>query len=145
MPVLGQVLEKYPRDVKVVFKNFPLNSHRFALQAAAAALAAGDQGKFWEFHDRLFENYSHLNDQIIRGIALSLNLDMVEFDKELKDPEIQKRIRQDIIDGSQAGVNSTPTVFINGKLLRNRSFAGFQTAIEKELQSLGNKTVKPNN
>jgi protein-disulfide isomerase len=143
VPVLGQVLEKYPRDVKVVFKNFPLSSHSFALQAAAAALAAGTQGKFWEFHDRLFENYNHLNDQVIRGIALSLNLDMVEFEKNVKDPEIQKRIRQDIIDGRQAGVNSTPTVFINGKLLRNRSFAGFQAAIEKELQSLGNKTAKP--
>ncbi len=144
MPVLGQVLEKYPRDVKVVFKNFPLNSHRFAFQAAAAALAAGAQGKFWEFHDRLFENYNHLNDQTIRDIALSLNLDMVEFEKKMKDPEIQKRIRQDIIDGSQAGVNSTPTVFINGRLLRNRSFAGFQAAIEKELQSLDNKAAKPN-
>jgi len=144
VPVLGQVLEKYPRDVKVVFKNFPLSSHSFALQAAAAALAAGTQGKFWEFHDRLFENYNHLNDEIIRGIALSLNLDMVEFEKKMKDPEIQKRIRQDLIDGSQAGVNSTPSVFINGRLLRNRSFAGFQAAIEKELQSLGNKTVKPN-
>jgi protein-disulfide isomerase len=143
VPVLGQVLEKYPRDVKVVFKNFPLSSHSFALQAAAAALAAGIQGKFWEFHDRLFENYNHLNDQVIRGIALSLNLDMVEFEKNVKDPEIQKRIRQDIIDGRQAGVNSTPTVFINGKLLKNRSFAGFQAAIEKELQSLGNKTAKP--
>jgi len=144
VPVLGQVLEKYPRDVKVVFKNFPLNSHRFALEAAAAALAAGTQGKFWEFHDRLFENYNHLNDQTIRGIAVSLNLDIVEFEKKMKDPEIQKRIRQDIIDGRQAGVNSTPTVFINGKLLKNRSLAGFQAAIEKELQSLGKKTAKPN-
>ena len=51
MPVLGQVLEKYPQDVKVVFKNFPLRSHIFAEKAAVAALAAGDQGKFWEFHD----------------------------------------------------------------------------------------------
>jgi protein-disulfide isomerase len=144
VPVLGQVLERYPKDVKFVFKNFPLNSHRFAMKAAAAALAAGSQGKFWEFHDRLFENYNRINDQKIREIALSLNLDEVELEKKMTDPEIQKRIRQDIFDGRQAGVNSTPSVFINGKLLRNRSLAGFQAAIEKELQVIGDKTVKPN-
>jgi len=144
VPVLGQVLEKYPQDVKVVFKNFPLNSHRFALKAAEAALAAGSQGKFWEFHDRLFENYNRLNDQKIREIALSLNLDEAAFEKKMKDPAIEMKIRQDIIDGNAAGVNSTPTVFINGRLLRNRSFAGFQAAIGKELQSLGIKSIKPN-
>lgn len=107
-------------------------------------MAAGTQGKFWEFHDRLFENYNRLNDQKIREIASSLNLDEVEFEKQMQDPEIRKRIRQDIIDGNEAGVNSTPSVFINGRLLRNRRFAGFQAAIEKELQALGKQTVKPN-
>ena len=144
MPVLGQVLEKYPKDVKVVFKNFPLRSHRYAVEAAAAALAAGSQGKFWEFHDRLFENYNRLNDQKIREIALLLNLDEAEFNTKMRDPEIQQRIRQDILDGRQAGVNSTPTVFINGRLLRNRSFAGFQAAIDKELQRIGQESGKPN-
>ena len=144
MPVLGQVLEKYPKDVKVVFKNFPLRSHRYAVEAAAAALAAGSQGKFWEFHDRLFENYNRLNDQKIREIALLLNLDEAEFNTKMRDPEIQQRIRQDILDGRQAGVNSTPSVFINGRLLRNRSFAGFQAAIDKELQRIGQESGKPN-
>jgi protein-disulfide isomerase len=102
-----------------------------------AALAAGSQGKFWEFHDRLFKNYNRLNDQTIRKIALSLNLDQAEFEKKMMDPEIRRRIRQDLLDGRQAGVNSTPTVFINGRLLRNRSLAGFQAAIGKELKTLG--------
>jgi len=141
--LLEQVLEKYPRDVKIVFKNFPISSHQFAVKAAAAALAAGSQGKFWEFHDRLFENYNRINDQKIRDIALSLNLDEVEFNKKMKDPEVESKIRQDFLDGRQAGVNSTPTVFINGRLLKNRSLAGFQAAIDKELQTLSNKTVKP--
>ena len=139
MPVLEQVLEKYPRDVKVVFKNFPLRSHKFAIQAAAAALAAESQGKFWEFHDRLFENYNRINDQKIKDIALSLNLDQMEFEKKMQDPEVQNRIRQDVLDGSKAGVNSTPTVFINGRLLRDRSFSGFQAAVDKELLRLSNK------
>ena len=144
MPVLGQVLEKYPKDVKIVFKNFPLSSHRFALKAAAAALAAGSQGKFWEFHDRLFENYNRLNDQIIGQIATDLNLDLVEFEKSMRDPAIEEKISQDVYDGRQAGVNSTPSVFINGRRLRNRSLEGFQEAIDKELQKLGNKAPEPN-
>ena len=138
------MLEKYPRDVKVVFKNFPLSSHRFALKAAAAALAAERQGKFWEFHDRLFENYNRLNDQTIGQIASALNLDLVEFEKSMRDPAIEEKIRQDVYDGRQAGVNSTPSVFINGRRLRNRSLEGFQEAIDKELQRLGKKAPAPN-
>jgi protein-disulfide isomerase len=140
VPVLGQVLDKYPNDVKVVFKNFPLRSHKFALKAAAAALAAGNQGKFWEFHDQLFENYNRIDDQTIGQIASALNLDLVEFEKSMRDPAIEERIRQDIYDGQQAGVNSTPSVFINGRRLKNRSLEGFQEAVEKELQVLGKKT-----
>ena len=138
------MLEKYPRDVKVVFKNFPLSSHRYALKAAAAAMAAERQGKFWEFHDRLFENYNRLNDQTIGQIASALNLDLVEFEKSMRDPAIEEKIRQDVYDGRQAGVNSTPSVFINGRRLRNRSLEGFQEAIEKELQRLGKKALGPN-
>ena len=138
------MLEKYPKDVKVVFKNFPLSSHRYALKAAAAALAAGSQGKFWEFHDRLFENYNRLNDQTIGQIASALNLDLVEFEKSMRDPAIEEKIRQDVYDGRQAGVNSTPSVFINGRRLRNRSLEGFQEAIDKELQRLGKKAPAPN-
>ena len=138
------MLEKYPKDVKVVFKNFPLSSHRYALKAAAAALAAERQGKFWEFHDRLFENYNRLNDQTIGQIASALNLDLVEFEKSMRDPAIEEKIRQDVYDGRQAGVNSTPSVFINGRRLRNRSLEGFQEAIEKELQRLGKKAPEPN-
>jgi protein-disulfide isomerase len=137
------VLEKYPTDVKVVFKNFPLSSHTFALKAAAAALAAGNQGKFWEFHDRLFENYNRLNDQVIGQIATALNLDLAEFEKSMHDPAIEEKIRQDVNDGRQAGVNSTPSVFINGRRIRNRSLEGFQEAIEKELQKLGKKAPEP--
>jgi len=113
------------------------------MKAAAAALAAGSQGKFWEFHDRLFENYNRLNDQIIGQIATALNLDLAEFEKSMGDPAIEQRIKQDVYDGRQAGVNSTPSVFINGRRLKNRSLEGFQAAIEKEMQVLGKKTQGP--
>jgi len=134
VPVLEQVLEKYPKEAKLVFKNLPLNNHRFAQQAAAAALAADKQGKFWEFHDELFANYNRLNDEKIREIAVDVGLDMTLYETSLKDPEIQGIIAQDIKDAVQAGVRGTPTIFINGKQLRNRSLAGFQEAIDRELK-----------
>ena len=134
MPLLEQVLEKYPKDVKLVFKNFPLRNHRFAKPAAVAALAAEKQGKFWEFHDLLFENYNRLNTQKIQEIAQELNLDINKFEQDQKDPEILAMISRDLAEGSKAGVRGTPTIFINGRLLKNRSLAGFQAQIDRELK-----------
>jgi protein-disulfide isomerase len=136
VPLLEQVLEKYPDDVKIVFKNFPLRNHKFAMKAATAALAAESQGKFWEFHDLLFKNYNKLNDQKISEIALELRLNQTKFNTKMKDPMITAMIRQDVREGAQAGVRGTPTVFINGRLLKKRSLQGFQAAIDKELQKL---------
>jgi protein-disulfide isomerase len=140
VPVLEQVLEKYPHNVKIAFKNYPLRNHKFAMKAAMAALAAESQGKFWEFHDELFKNYNKLSDQKIREIALGLGFDQAEFEKKTNDPKLTAMIRQDLRDGAQAGVRGTPSIFINGRRLKNRSLQGFQAAIDKELQRLGKKT-----
>ena len=128
------MLEKYPNQVKLVFKNFPLRNHQFSMQAAIAALAAEKQGKFWEFHDLLFKNYNHLNEEKIKEIAQQLNLDMKKFEKDRKDPQIRAMINRDLAEGNRVGVRGTPTIFINGRLLRNRSMAGFQELIEKALK-----------
>ena len=143
MPVLEQVLEKYPEDVKVVFKNFPLRNHKFAMKAAVAALAAESQGKFWEFHDLLFENYNKLNDQKIQDIAVAVGLNLEEYEKKKKDSAITRQVRQDLSDGQKAGVRGTPTIFINGIRLRDRSLKGFQAAIDKQLEKLGKAATKP--
>ena len=143
MPVLEQVLEKYPNDVKIAFKNFPLRNHKFAMPAALAALAASEQGKFWEFHDLLFENYNKLNDQKINEIAQTVGLNLEEYEKKKKDPAIQRRINQDLLDGKRAGVRGTPTIFINGRRLKDRSLRGFQVAITRELQKMGKTATKP--
>jgi protein-disulfide isomerase len=134
VPVLEQVLEKNPDKVKLVFKNFPLRNHKFAMQAATAALAAEKQGKFWEFHDLLFKDYNRLNEQKVKEIAQKLKLDMQQFEKDRKDPGIRALINRDVSEGSRAGVRGTPTIFVNGRLLRNRSMAGFQELIEKALK-----------
>ena len=143
MPVLEQVLEKYPQDVKVVFKNFPLQNHKYARKAAIAALAAESQGKFWEFHDLLFENYNRLNDKKIQEIAQTVGLNLEEYEKMKKDSAIQGKLRRDLSDGRRAGVRGTPTVFINGRRLRDRSFKGFQAAVDKQLEKLGKTANKP--
>ena len=119
--------------MKLVFKNFPLNNHKFARPAAIAALAANKQGKFWELHDQLYKNYNKLSEQKIREIAQQVGLDMEKFDKDMKDPELQAIVQRDFQEGAIAGVRGIPTIFVNGRLLRNRSFQGFQAAIEKEL------------
>jgi protein-disulfide isomerase len=129
------VLEKNPNQVKLVFKNFPLRNHKFAMPAAIAALAAEKQGKFWEFHDLLFQNYNRLNEQKVKEIAQQLKLNMEKFEKDRKDPRIRAMINRDLAEGNRAGVRGTPTVFINGRLLRNRSMDGFQELIEKVLKN----------
>jgi len=137
-PTLKQVLDLYPDKVKLVYKNFPLSMHQYAMKAAIAALAAEKQGKFWEFHDLLFENYNHLNDAKIKEIALELNLDEAKFETDLNDPTLESKIRKDQRDGTRADVGGTPTIFINGKVVRNRSLEGFKQMIDKALQSRNN-------
>ena len=128
------MLEKYPKEVKLVMKHFPLPMHDFARKAALAALTAAKQGKFWEFHERLYSNQSSLNDTKIQEIAKELNLDIEKFNLDLKDQTIESLIDRDIKNGQKEGVRGTPTIFINGKLLSNRSIQGFQQAIENELK-----------
>lgn len=113
------------------------------MTAAVAALAAESQGKFWEFHDLLFKNYNKLNDQKIQEIAQAVGLNMEEYEKKKNDPAIEKKVRQDFSDGQRAGVRGTPTVFINGIRLRDRSLQGFQAAIDKQLEKLGKTAAKP--
>ncbi len=127
------MLEKYPNDVKIVIKHFPLPSHKSARPAATAALAAHKQGKFWEFHAKLFENYRSLDEIKIEEIAIELKLDMEKFAADRKSPEIKALIERDIRNGKAIGVRGTPTIFLNGKRVKNRSMQGFQQMIEAEI------------
>ena len=96
-----------------------------------------------EFHDLLFENYNKLSDQKIQEIAQAVGLNLEEYEKKKKDPAIERKVRQDFSEGRQAGVRGTPTIFINGIRLRDRSLKGFQAAIDKQLQKLGKTATKP--
>jgi len=135
------VLEKYPNEVKLIFKNFPLTKHRFAKRAAMAAFAARRQGRFWEYHDLLFENFERLSDQKIWQIARELGLDLERFEKDMKDLVLVAKINQDIRLGARAGVRGTPTIFINGRVSRAKTLKGLQGAVEKEVARIGKGTV----
>jgi len=134
------VLEQYPNDVKLVFKNFPLTRiHKFAMKAAVASQAANQQGKFWEYHDELFKNYNKLNDETFDETAQSLGLDMAQFKKDMENPALTALVQRDLKDGVDAGVRGTPTIFINGRLLQQRSLPGFKQVIDEELEKKKNK------
>lgn len=133
-PTLKEVLAKHPKEVKLVIKNFPLSFHKYARKAAAFALAAARQGKFEPFHGKLFENYGTLSDAKVEEIANELGLDVAKLKKDMADPAIERQISKDISDGKRAGVRGTPTVFINGRLLKQRGVKGMEDLIRAALK-----------
>ncbi len=134
-PTLKKVLTAYPDDVRLVYKDFPLSRlHNQAENAARAARAAGEQGKYWEMHDLIFENNNKLSDDMFRELAERLNLDIARFMADYRSRRYDKQIQEDINLGRSIGVTGTPTLFINGKRMRSRSFNDFRAAIEAELK-----------
>ena len=128
------MLKQYPKSVKVVFKNFPLSNHKFAIKAAAAALAAERQGKFWEFHDELFKHYRNLNDKKILDIAQKMGLNEAQFHKDRQDPEILGKINLDYEEGQKIEVKGIPAVFMNGRRISNRDIKNLRSMVEKQLK-----------
>jgi protein-disulfide isomerase len=110
-----EILKLFPNDVRLVFKQFPLDSHRDAEFGAEAALAAQEQGKFWEMHDRLYAGYPDLSRRTIMKYAQQIGLDMKRFSSDLDSRRFQARVHREEQEGEKAGVEGTPTFFINGK------------------------------
>ncbi len=133
VPLLDQVMEQYKGKVKLVFKNMPLQFHEMAEPAARAALAANEQGKFWEFHDKLFA-LPQLKPEALNAVATALGLDMARFNSDMQSPMIQQKLSKDMLDAQKAGVTGTPTLYINGRKLKQRSIEGFQALIDDELK-----------
>ena len=118
----------------MIFKNYPLAYHAFSRKAAIAAAAAQRQGEFWEYHDRLFANYDHLDDQKFREIARELNLDLEKFEKDMHDPATSLRVDKDYQLGRSVGVGGTPTIFINGSITKARTPEEFRMIIDDNLK-----------
>jgi protein-disulfide isomerase len=123
-PTLKTLKSEYGARIQIVFRHFPLQFHNHALEASYAAAAAGLQGKFWEMHNLLYENqsmWSQVGDfrPILINFAGQIGLDIPRFTRDIDGLEVMSLVRDDTRRGSAAGVNSTPTVFINGQLIPN--------------------------
>jgi len=114
-PQLKAILQAYPTQVRLFFKEFPLDIHSQAALAAAAAVAAQKQGKFWPMHDALFASHNDLHRPTILGLASAVGLDMKRFEADLDSPAVRQAVARDMEDGSNVGVMSTPTLFIDGQ------------------------------
>lgn len=109
------VLQAYPKDIRLVYKQFPLDMHPHAKLAAVASVAAFNQDKFWPMHDKLFANFRKLSRESILAWATELGLDMPKFTADLDSPKLKAAVEKDIHEGEKSGVNGTPAFFINGK------------------------------
>ena len=118
---VNRVLRQFPADVKVVFKQFPLESHSQAELAAEASLAAQAQGKFWELHDKMYANFQRLSRARILVWAGEVGLNVDRFRSDLDSHKFAGRVQAEKMAGEDAGVEGTPQFFINGKKL-NASF-----------------------
>ena len=142
--VLDAIQEKYTDKVKLVFRQFPLPFHGQAHLAAEAMLAAQDQGKGWEMHDRMFMSQSTLELADLVVMASDAGLDTGKFKKALEDGVYRKRVDQEIEIGKALGVRGTPSFLINGELLVGAQPLGeFEQAVDqaivraKELEKSG--------
>jgi protein-disulfide isomerase len=133
------LVEKYPNQIKVVFKNFPLRNHKMALPAALASLAAHLQGKFWPYHDKLFSSFKTLDEEKLLQFATETDLDIKQFNRDRGNPQLSQQVNNDLRLGQTVGVRGTPTVFINGLLLQKRNIADASQLIDAELKRLNQK------
>jgi protein-disulfide isomerase len=140
-PTLKKLRETYGDKVRIVWKDFPLTSiHPQAFKAAEAAQCAREQGKFWEYHDRLFANQQALQVEALKQYAAQLGLDAGKFDACVDSAKYAERVQAQMQVGTDLGVNSTPAVFVNGRLLSGaQPYETFAQVIDEELTRTGSR------
>lgn len=141
-PTLKSLLAKHPDTVALAYRDMPLSQiHPLARQAAEAARCAGEQGKFWEYHDLLFADQSKLDQPGLMDKARTLKLDERQFESCLTAEKFKAQIQQDSQDGKRAGVNGTPGFFINGIFLNgNQPESAFERLVEEQLSAASGST-----
>jgi protein-disulfide isomerase len=114
-PVLHQILDEFPNDVKLYFKHYPLPQHTNARLAAEGAVAAQKQGKFWQFQDKLWEHQDELGPAEIEQLAKEAGLDLAKFRQDLASPAVKGKVDKDRNEGAAIGLQATPTLYIDGR------------------------------
>jgi protein-disulfide isomerase len=127
------VLKQNPNTVKVVFKHYPLPFHKKAVPAAMATIAAQNQGKFWELHDLIFKNQKQLSQEKIEEFASQLGLNMDKFRQDIGSQATRQQLANDIQEAQRIGVRGTPSLYVNGRKVADRSPQGMQKLIDQEL------------
>lgn len=139
LPIRHQLMDEYPGRIRWEIRHFPLGFHDDAMLAHQAALAAGEQGKFWEMHDLLFANRHALKRDQLITYAQRLGLDQGRFLADLDSPRLRERITADLDEGRRRGVRGTPTFFVNGKkMVGAKPYAAFKAQVD---QALGIKSL----
>lgn len=131
-PIVKRLQEHFGKDLRFVFRNFPLaQAHEHAVSAALAAEAAGLQGKFWQMHDLLYEHQSRLNTSDILGYGRVLKLDMTKFREDAASPKLLERVKSDFVSGEDSGVEGTPSFYINSQKYRGSyEYSALKESIE---------------
>ena len=136
--MVDDVLKKYPNDVKVVIKNFPLSFHKQAMKAAKYVLAAKNQGKYYDLYKKVMENYRSLkaNEDLPLQLAGELGLDVEQLKRDANSPAIANQIQIEVDELKNSGIPrmSVPKFLINGKEPQGRSLDAFSAVIESELK-----------
>jgi predicted DsbA family dithiol-disulfide isomerase len=114
-PTLQRIHERFPRDVVLVFRSYPLDIHPRAFPAAEAAECAAEQGKFWEYHDKLFAEGEDLSDARLMAIATAVGLDTTRFAECLKSGRMKSRVEASRREANSHGLEGVPALFINGR------------------------------
>jgi protein-disulfide isomerase len=134
--VVERVMSTYGDKVRLVYRDYPLEMHPHARPASEAANCAHAQGKFWDYHAKLFKNQRELGEDKLKTYADQVGLDRTKFDECLRTKPYQAAIDKDLADGAKVGVNGTPAFFINGRMLSGaQPFEKFKEVIEEELAS----------
>jgi protein-disulfide isomerase len=138
IPTLKQLEQDYKGKIRVAFKNSPLPFHQNAKPAAMAALAANEQGKFWEMHDKLFANQRALDRASLEKYAQEIGLNMNQFKAALDSNKFQAQLDADMAESTRVGVNGTPSFFINGRsVVGAQPVDAFKRIIDEELKKKG--------
>jgi len=133
-PILKKAIEAYPDKVRFVVRDFPIESiHENGFKAALAASAANAQGKFFEYIEILYKNQAALDTASLKKYAAELGLNAKQFELDFNSEKTAAEVRKDMADGDSYGVNSTPTIFVNGVRVRNLSLESFRYTIERAM------------
>jgi protein-disulfide isomerase len=115
---LNKVLAEYGDKVQFTYRHLPLPNHKFAFKAAQAAVCADRQGKFWDYHAKLFNSTRELSTETLAGIARELKLDTAQYAECLSGDASRKVVSTDVQEALKLGITSTPTLFVNGRMVR---------------------------